>query len=104
MGRITASRTQLKPDPKYGSLLAAKFINCLMYDGKKTTAQRVFYDALDLIAEKIKDVDPIEVFTQAVNNVKPHVEVRSKRVSGAHASSRQPPAVACLPLDSHGGA
>lgn len=83
MGRITASRTQLKPDPKYGSLLAAKFINCLMYDGKKTTAQRVFYDALDLIAEKIKDVDPIEVFTQAVNNVKPHVEVRSKRVGGA---------------------
>ncbi len=83
MGRITASRTQLKPDPKYGSVLASKFINCLMYDGKKATAQGVFYDALDQIAEKVKDVEPIEVFTQAINNVKPHVEVRSKRVGGA---------------------
>ena len=48
MGRITASRTQLKPDPKFDSLLASKFINCLMWDGKKTVAQKVFYDALDL--------------------------------------------------------
>ncbi len=54
-----------------------------MYDGKKATAQGVFYDALDQIAEKVKDVEPIEVFTQAINNVKPHVEVRSKRVGGA---------------------
>ena len=49
MGRITASRKQLKPDPVYGSILASKFINCLMYDGKKSTAQQVFYDAMDLI-------------------------------------------------------
>jgi small subunit ribosomal protein S7 len=83
MGRITASRKQLKPDPKYGSVLASKFINCLMWDGKKTVAQKVFYDALDEVAKKIKDVEPIEVFTQAINNVKPHVEVRSKRVGGA---------------------
>jgi small subunit ribosomal protein S7 len=83
MGRITASRTMLKPDPKFNSVLASKFINCLMWDGKKTTAQGVFYDALDIIAEKVKDVEPIEVFTQAINNVKPHVEVRSKRVGGA---------------------
>ena len=83
MGRITASKTQLKPDPKYGSLLASKFINSLMWDGKKTVAQRVFYDALDEIAKRLPDADPLEVFTQAVENVKPHIEVRSKRVGGA---------------------
>ncbi|MBN1908563.1 MAG: 30S ribosomal protein S7 [Pirellulales bacterium] len=83
MGRITASRKQLVPDPKCGSLLASKFINCLMWDGKKSVAQRVFYDSLDLISKKIHDVEPIEVFTQAVENVKPNIEVRSKRVGGA---------------------
>jgi len=57
MGRITASRETLSPDPRYGSLLASKFINCLMYDGKKSTAQGVFYDALDIVKEKIKDVN-----------------------------------------------
>ena len=83
MGRITASRTQLKPDPRYNSILASKFINCLMYDGKKSVAQGVFYDALDVIGKKMPDQSPIEVFTQAVDNVKPHIEVRSKRVGGA---------------------
>jgi len=83
MGRITASRKMLKPDPKHGSLLASKFINCLMLDGKKSTAQNVFYDALDIIAERITDVPPIDVFTQAIENVKPAIEVRSKRVGGA---------------------
>ncbi|MBN2023543.1 MAG: 30S ribosomal protein S7 [Pirellulales bacterium] len=83
MGRITASRKQLRPDPKCGSLLASKFINCLMWDGKKSAAQRAFYDALDLVAKKIHDVAPIEVFTQAIENIKPNIEVRSKRVGGA---------------------
>ncbi|HVX11652.1 MAG TPA: 30S ribosomal protein S7 [Pirellulales bacterium] len=83
MGRITASREKLAPDPMFGSLLASKFINCLMHDGKKATAQRVFYSALDIIKEKVKDAEPIEVFTEAVENVKPEVEVRSKRVGGA---------------------
>jgi small subunit ribosomal protein S7 len=83
MGNITASRTQLKPDPKFDSLLASKFINCLMWDGKKTIAQAVFYNALDEIKTRMPDQDPIEVFTQAVENVKPHIEVRSKRVGGA---------------------
>jgi len=83
MGRITASREQLAPDPKYGSLLASKFINCLMWDGKKSVAQGVFYEALDEIAKKVRDAEPIEVFTQAVENVKPNIEVRSKRVGGA---------------------
>ena len=83
MGRITASRTQLKPDPKFNSILASKFINCLMKGGKKTTAQAVFYDALEVIRKRVPDQDPIEVFNQAVENVKPHLEVRSKRVGGA---------------------
>ena len=83
MGRITASRKQLKPDPKCGSILAAKFINCLMSDGKKSIAQNVFYDALDMVKKRMPDTEPIEVFTQAVENVKPAIEVRSKRVGGA---------------------
>jgi len=83
MGRVTASKKQLVGDPKYGSLLASKFINCLMWDGKKTVAQSVFYGALDEIQKKIPDVEPIEVFTQAVENVKPNIEVRSRRVGGA---------------------
>ena len=83
MGNLTASKSTLKPDAKYGSVLASKFINCLMWDGKKSVAESVFYDALDAIHEKIKDVEPIEVFTQALENVKPNIEVRSKRVGGA---------------------
>lgn len=83
MGKITASRESLSPDPKFGSLLASKFINCLMLDGKKSIAQRVFYDAMDIVAEKITDAEPIEVFNRAIDNVKPAVEVRSKRVGGA---------------------
>ncbi len=83
MGRITASRKQLAPDPRYGSLLASKFINYLMWDGKKSTAQAVFYDALDIIKSRISEAEPIEVFTRAVENVKPAIEVRSRRVGGA---------------------
>ena len=83
MGKITASKKQLKPDPVYGSVLASKVINCLMWDGKKTAAQKIFYDALNILAEKVADVPSIEVFTTALENVKPAIEVRSKRVGGA---------------------
>jgi small subunit ribosomal protein S7 len=83
MGRFTASKKTLAPDPMYGSMLASKFVNCLMWDGKKSVAESVFYDALELIREKVKDVEPIQVFTQALENVKPNIEVRSKRVGGA---------------------
>jgi small subunit ribosomal protein S7 len=83
MGKITASATSLRPDGKYKSLLAGKFINCLMYDGKKSVAQDVFYSSLDVIKEKVPDKDPIEVFHTAVENVKPFIEVRSRRVGGA---------------------
>ena len=83
MGKITASSSTLRPDPKYKSILAGKFINCLMTSGKKSVAQDVFYAALDVIKEKLPDRDPAEVFTTAVENVKPYIEVRSRRVGGA---------------------
>ena len=83
MGRITASRSHMKADPKFDSILAGKFINCLMWDGKKTTAQCVFYDALDEIKKRLPGENEIDVFHQAVENVKPFIEVRSKRVGGA---------------------
>ena len=83
MGKITSSREQLIPDPRFGSLLASKFINCLMVDGKKSVAQSVFYKAMDIVAEKVTDAEPIEVFNRALENCKPSVEVRSKRVGGA---------------------
>ncbi len=81
--KFTASSWQLKPDAKYNSKLVAKFVNCLMLDGKKSIAFKVFYDAMDIIAGRIKDTPPLEVFEQAVANVKPMLEVRSKRVGGA---------------------
>ena len=83
MGRITSSRKQLKPDPRLNSILASKFINCLMLDGKKSVAQNVFYSALERVKKRIPDQEPIDVFTQAVENVKPAIEVRSRRVGGA---------------------
>ena len=79
----TASRTHLRPDPRFGSKLAGKFINCVMQDGKKSVATRVFYDALDLVHKKLPNEDVIEVFTRAVENVMPMIEVLSKRVGGA---------------------
>src|SRR5690606_33939991 len=81
--KFTASKAQLRPDPRFGSKLASKFINCLMHDGKKSTAQRVFYDAMDLIAKRLPDQETIEVFTRAVEHCMPIIEVRSKRVGGA---------------------
>jgi small subunit ribosomal protein S7 len=81
--KFTASTQQLKPDAKYHSKLVAKFVNCLMLDGKKSIAYKVFYDAMDQISKKINEVPPLEVFETAIANVKPLLEVRSKRVGGA---------------------
>ncbi len=82
--KFTASVDQLKPDPRFNSALVTKFVNCLMYDGKKLVAQKVFYEAMDLVQQKITDTPPLEVFEQALGNIKPYVEVRSKRVGGAN--------------------
>jgi small subunit ribosomal protein S7 len=73
----------LKPDIRYESILASKFINCLMWSGKKATAQRIFYDAMDQIKKRMPDLNPIDVFSQAIEFVKPPVELRSRRVGGA---------------------
>ncbi len=81
--KFTASNEQLKPDSKYNSRLVSKFINCMMWGGKKSTAQDVFYGAMDIVSGKIQDVPPLEIFETAINNVKPLLEVRSKRVGGA---------------------
>ena len=73
------------PDPKFGSMLATKIINKVMQDGKKTTAQGIFYEALDLASKKLPEAeDQVEIFTRAVDNIRPSVEVRSKRVGGAN--------------------
>lgn len=81
--KFTASKSKLRPDPRFGSKLASKFINCLMHDGKKSVAQKVFYDAMGLVEKRFADDNPIDVFSRAVENVKPIIEVRSKRVGGA---------------------
>jgi small subunit ribosomal protein S7 len=81
--KFTASAERLRPDPRFGSKLVSKFINCLMHDGKKTVAQHLFYDALDLVQKRLPNQDVLQVFTQAVENCMPVIEVRSKRVGGA---------------------
>jgi len=82
--KFTASSRQLKGDPRFNNKLVSKFINCIMWDGKKSVAQRVFYDAIGIVESKMKDVQPLEVFEKAVDNVKPLIEVRSRRVGGAN--------------------
>jgi small subunit ribosomal protein S7 len=74
---------EIKPDPLYASPLVQKFVNCIMYDGKRSTAQQIVYDALDMIKEKTSD-DPLKVFKKALENVKPALEVKSRRVGGAN--------------------
>ena len=84
-GRRTKSEEQLKPDPKYGDKTLSRFINCIMRDGKKSVAQRVVYNALDEIEKRTKgSPTALEVFLKAISNVKPSVEVRSKRVGGSN--------------------
>ena len=75
----------LLPDPKFNDPYVTRFINNLMYDGKKTVAFRIFYDSLDIVAEKMKNAEksPLEIWKQALDNITPHVEVKSRRVGGA---------------------
>jgi small subunit ribosomal protein S7 len=76
------SKREVLPDPKYGSRLVAKFVNRLMYDGKKSTAERILYQALEDLGTKTNE-EPLKAFEQAVGNVRPYVEVKSRRVGGA---------------------
>ena len=80
--RREVPKREIAPDPKYNSVLISKFINGLMRRGKKSLARRIFYDAMDIIERRAKE-DPVKVFEQAMENVKPIVEVRSRRVGGA---------------------
>jgi small subunit ribosomal protein S7 len=80
--RREVPKREILPDAIYSSQLVTKFVNVLMRDGKKSTAQRIFYDAMNTIAERTSD-DPMKVFKRAVENVKPGVEVKSRRVGGS---------------------
>lgn len=77
-----APQREVLPDPKYGDILITKVINTLMYDGKKSTAEAIFYGAMDLIEKKTGE-EGIKVFKKAMNNIKPAVEVKSRRIGGA---------------------
>lgn len=81
--RRRAEKRQTPPDPIYGSLLLAKFINKVMEDGKKSVARRVVYNALDKFSKRIKADDPLIAFEQALENAKPSLEVKSRRIGGA---------------------
>ncbi|HTT97937.1 MAG TPA: 30S ribosomal protein S7 [Rhizomicrobium sp.] len=80
--RHRAEKREINPDPKFGDLVVTKFMNAVMYDGKKSVAETIVYGALDQIQSKTKQ-EPVTVFKQALDNVAPHVEVRSRRVGGA---------------------
>ncbi len=80
--RATVTKREILPDPVYNSQLVTRFINSVMKDGKKTVAERIFYGALKLMEERTGD-DPLKLFKRAVENVKPHVEVKSRRVGGS---------------------
>ena len=83
MRKKRAKKRILLPDPRFGSALVTRFVNNLMLDGKKNTAFKVFYTALDSIADKIEEEEALVVFEKALDNVSPHVEVRSRRIGGA---------------------
>jgi len=80
--RHSAEKREINPDPKFGDLVITKFMNAVMYDGKKSVAETIVYGALDQVQAKTKQ-EPVAVFHQALDNVAPHIEVRSRRVGGA---------------------
>jgi len=84
MRRKLKTKKPLRPDHKYTSLKVAKFINYIMYDGKKSVAERIIYDMLETVKEKGKVKNPVEVFELALSNTAPNMEIRSKRVGGAN--------------------
>jgi len=80
--RHRAEKREINPDPKFGDTVVTKFMNAIMLDGKKSVAERIVYGAFDVIQDRTKQ-EPVELFHQALDNVAPHVEVRSRRVGGA---------------------
>ncbi len=82
--RWTKSEAQLRPDPRFNSKLVSKFVNCMMHNGKKTVALKIMYDAMDAAAKRISDKPALEIFEKAIQNVRPSVQIRSKRVGGSN--------------------
>ena len=80
--RHSAEKREVNPDPKFGNVIVTKFMNSIMYDGKKSIAEAIVYDAFDIIEQKLRS-EPLPVFKQALDNVAPAIEVRSRRVGGA---------------------
>ena len=90
MRKSRAKKRILMPDPKFGSVLVTRFVNNLMLDGKKSVAFKVFYDALDLVSSKIQEEEAMSVWEKCLENITPHVEVRSRRIGGATFQIPQP--------------
>jgi small subunit ribosomal protein S7 len=82
MRKTKAKRRPIEPDPRFKDTLVTQFVNNLMYDGKKSTSLEIFYDSMDIVANKTQE-EPLEIWKKALNNVTPQVEVRSRRVGGA---------------------
>ncbi len=83
MRKSKPKKRHLEPDPRYNDTLVTRFVNNMMYEGKKSLAFRIFYDALDIVKEKMSEENELEVWRKALNNVMPQVEVRSRRVGGS---------------------
>jgi small subunit ribosomal protein S7 len=83
MRRRTAQTRQALPDPKYNDQMIGRFIGIIMYEGKKTLAERIVYNALDILKKKSADEDVVKVFTKAIENIRPRVQVKSRRVGGS---------------------
>ena len=90
MRKKRAKKRILLPDPKFGSVLVTRFVNNLMLDGKKSIAFKVFYNALDVVATKVEEEDALLVWEKSLENITPHVEVRSRRIGGATFQIPQP--------------
>ena len=83
MRKARAKKRPLLPDPKFQDILVTRFVNSLMYQGKKSTAYDIFYDAIEIVQKRVEGVDGVETWKKALSNVTPNVEVRSRRVGGA---------------------
>ena len=90
MRKSRAKKRILIPDPKFGSILVTRFVNNLMLDGKKSIAFKVFYDALNIVSSKVEEEEALLVWEKSLENITPHVEVRSRRIGGATFQIPQP--------------
>ena len=90
MRKSPAKKRRLLPDPKFNETMVTQFVNNMMQDGKKSISFRIFYDALDVVSDRVEDTDAIDVWKKAIENVTPAVEVRSRRIGGATFQIPQP--------------